>query len=222
MTATTRAEKATEVHADATARASRSAARWRWASRAIFACLTIAVVVFGGYLAVANTALRDELGQSADRLAESQAEAAALYEQLLAAGEDPVVEPSDEAAPGEIGPQGVPGIQGVPGRDGRPPTAEEVLAAVNAYCASVGGCKGADGTDGAPGAPGADGAPGESIVGPQGPVGPAGQDGAPGAPGAAGVSVTGVSCVLRDDLSTAFRFTFSDGTSSDVPGACLP
>lgn len=219
MTATTRAEKATEQHVDATARASRSAARWRWASRAIFVGLTIAVVIFGGYLAVANTALRDELGESADRLAESQAEAAALYEQLLSAGEDPVVEPSEPGAPGAIGPQGVPGIQGAPGADGRPPTAEEVLAAVNAYCVSVGGCKGADGKDGAPGA---DGAPGESIVGPQGPAGPAGQDGAPGAPGAAGVSVTGVSCVLRDDLSTAFRFTFSDATTVDVPGACLP
>lgn len=210
------------THADATAKATRSAARWRWVSRAIFAGLVVAVVVFGGYLGFANAALRDELGESADRLAESQAEAAALYEQLLAVGEDPVVEPSEPGARGEIGPQGVPGIQGVPGDDGRPPTAEEVLAAVNAYCASVGGCKGADGTDGAPGAPGADGAPGESIVGPQGPAGPAGQDGAPGAPGAAGVSVTGVSCVLRDDLSTAFRFTFSDATTADVPGACLP
>lgn len=220
MTATTRAEKATEEHVDATARASRSAARWRWVSRAIFAGLTVAVVVFGGYLAVANTALRDELGQSADRLAESQAEAAALYEQLLAAGEDPVVEPSDDEGPGQIGPQGVPGIQGVPGADGRAPTAAEVLVAVQAYCASVGGCKGADGapgtngTNGAPGTPGADGTAGAP--------GPAGQDGAPGAPGAAGVSVTGVSCVLRDDLSTAFRFTFSDATSVDVPGACLP
>lgn len=217
MTASTRAEKATEEHVDATARASRSAARWRWASRAIFACLTIAVVIFGGYLAVANTALRDELGESADRLAESQAEAAALYGQLLAAGERPVVEPSE---PGAIGPQGVPGIQGLPGADGRTPTAEEVLAAVQAYCASVNGCRGADGAPGANGTngtPGADGAPGSP-----GPQGPAGQDGAPGATGAAGVSVTGVSCVLRDDLSTAFRFTFSDATTVDVPGACLP
>lgn len=217
MTASTRAEKATEEHVDATARASRSAARWRWISRAIFAGLTIAVVAFGGYLAVANTALRDELGESADRLAESQAEAAALYEQLLAAGEDPVVEPSEPGSAGPIGPQGVPGIQGIPGADGAPPTAAEVLVAVQAYCASVGGCRGADGAPGAngtAGAPGADGTPGSP-----GPQGPAGQD---GAPGAVGVSVTGVSCVIRDGLSTAFRFTFSDGTSSDVPGACLP
>ncbi len=205
------------THADATEKATRSAARWRWVSRAIFAGLVVAVIVFGGYLAVANTALRDELGQSADRLAESQAEAAALYEQLLAAGEDPVVEPSEPGAPGAIGPQGAPGIQGVPGADGRAPTAEEVLAAVNAYCVSVGGCKGADGTNGTNGAPGTDGADGSP-----GPQGPAGQDGEPGAPGAAGVGVTGVSCVLRDDLSTAFRFTFSDATTVDVPGACLP
>lgn len=219
MTASTRAERATEEHADATAKATRSAARWRWVSRAIFAALIAAVVIFGGYLAVANTALRDELGESADRLAESQAEAAALYEQLLAAGEDPVVEPSEPGARGEIGPQGVPGIQGVPGDDGRPPTAEEVLAAVNAYCVSVGGCKGADGKDGAPGADGTDGAPGESIVGPQGPAGPAGPQ---GEPGMNGVSILSVSCVLLDDLSTAFRFTFTDGEVTDVPGACLP
>lgn len=226
MTATTRAEKATEQHVDATVRASRSAARWRWASRAIFAGLVVAVIVFGGYLGFANTALRDELGESADRLAESQAEAAALYEQLLAAGEDPVVEPSEPGARGEIGPQGVPGIQGVPGDDGRPPTAEEVLAAVNAYCVSVGGCKGADGMEGAPGAPGAAGIPGES--GADGIPGESGADGAPGPagpqgePGMNGVSILSVSCVLLDDLSTAFRFTFTDGTSSDVPGACLP
>lgn len=46
--------------------------------------------------------------------------------------------------------------------------------------------------------------------------------GANGTDCAPGVSVTGVSCVIRDDLSTAFRFTFSDGTTADVPGACLP
>lgn len=217
MTASTRAEKATDEHADATEKATRSAARWRWVSRAIFAGLVVAVIVFGGYLAVANTALRDELAESADRLAESQAEAAALYEQLLAAGEDPVVEPSEPGAPGAIGPQGVPGIQGVPGRDGSTPTAAEVLEAVNAYCASVGGCKGAagtpgtngtDGTAGVPGAPGADGAPG--------PAGPQGE------PGMNGVSILSVSCVLLDDLSTAFRFTFTDGEVTDVPGPCLP
>lgn len=41
-------------------------------------------------------------------------------------------------------------------------------------------------------------------------------------PGMNGISVTGVSCVLQDDLSTAFRFTFSDASFVDVPGACLP
>jgi len=60
---------------------------------------------------------------------------------------------------------------------------------------------------------------GEPVVGPQGPQGPAGAD---GLNGMNGVSVTGVSCVLRDDLSTAFRFTFSDVSFVDVPGPCLP
>ena len=47
-------------------------------------------------------------------------------------------------------------------------------------------------------------------------------DGAEGLPGMNGISVAGVSCVQRHDLSTAFRFTFSDVSFVDVPGACLP
>lgn len=58
-----------------------------------------------------------------------------------------------------------------------------------------------------------------SVVGPQGPAGPAGTN---GLDGMNRISVTGVSCVVRDDLSTAFRFTFSNGATADVAGACLP
>lgn len=105
----------------------------------------------------------------------------------------------------------------------RAPTAEEVLEAVNAYCASVGGCRGADGQPGAPGTngqPGTDGTDG--AAGPPGPAGPAGPQGEQGIPGMNGVSVLSVSCVMRDDLSTAFRFTFTDGEVTDVAGPCLP
>lgn len=49
-----------------------------------------------------------------------------------------------------------------------------------------------------------------------------GQPGAPGANGSDGRGISTISCVLNDDLSTAFRFTFTDGTTTDVPGACLP
>ena len=37
-----------------------------------------------------------------------------------------------------------------------------------------------------------------------------------------GVSILSVSCVMRDDLSTALRFTFTDGEAADVAGPCLP
>lgn len=197
------------------AKAARGAKLWTWVARITGLTLLAAVLGFGFYLAAANAGARTERIELITQLDEERAKVDALYEQLRTLGEDPVVEPgksTDEPGPlGPTGPQGVPGEDGAPGPA---PTAAEVLAAVQAYCASVGGCRGADGAPGTNGTPGADGAPGSP-----GPQGPAGKDGAPGAPG---VSVTGVSCALRDDLSTAFRFTFFDGTSSDVPGACLP
>ena len=201
------------------AKAAHGAKVWTWIARFTGLALLAAVLGFGFYLAAANATAREDRSTLIAQLDEERAKVDALYEQLRAIGEDPVASPGP-SSPAQPGPSGPTGPQGVPGADGRAPTAAEVLVAVQAYCASVGGCRGADGTNGTngtDGTPGADGTPGSP-----GPQGPAGQDGAPGAPGADGVSVTGVSCVLRDDLSTAFRFTFSDGTSSDVPGACLP
>lgn len=199
------------------AKAARGAKLWTWIARLTGLALLAAVLGFGFYLAAANAGARAERIELLLQLDEERAKVDALYEQLRSVGEDPVVDRSDaESTPGATGPTGP---QGVPGSDGRPPTAAEVLEAVNAYCASVNGCRGADGTNGSPGTNGTNGqpgAPGESIVGPQGPAGTNGTD------GANGVSVTGVSCVIRDDLSTAFRFTFSDVSFVDVPGACLP
>ena len=206
------------------AKAAHGAKVWTWIARFTGLALLAAVLGFGFYLATANADAREDRTNLITQLDEERAKVDALYEQLRSVGEDPVVEPGT-SSPSSPGPTGPTGPQGVPGDDGPAPSAADVLAAVNAYCASVGGCRGADGQPGTPGKPGADGqpgTPGESIVGPQGPACPAGPQGEPGAPGADGVSVTGVSCVLLYDLSTAFRFTFSDGTSSDVPGACLP
>lgn len=206
------------------AKAARSAKLWTWVARATGLALLAAVLGFGFYLAYANAGARTERVELIQQLDEERAKVDALYEQLRDLGEDPIVDKSDPT-PGATGPSGPTGEQGIPGQDGRTPTAAEVLAAVNAYCATVNGCRGADGTNGTPGTNGTNGQPGtpgtngESIVGP---AGPAGADGAPGSPGADGVSVTGVSCVIRDDLSTAFRFTFSNGATADVTGACLP
>ena len=197
------------------AKAAHGAKVWTWIARFTGLALLAAVVGFGIYLAAANASAREDRTNLITQLDEERAKVDALYEQLRSVGEDPVVGPGT-SSPSMPGPPGPPGPQGVPGDDGPAPSAADVLAAVNAYCASVGGCKGADG---APGTNGANGQPGETVVGPAGPQGPAGTDGVNGAPG---VSVTGVSCVLRDDLSTAFRFTFSDASSVDVPGACLP
>ena len=208
-------------------KAARGAKLWTWIARLTGLALLAAVLGFGFYLAAVNAGARAERVELITQLDEERAKVDALYEQLRALGEDPVVEPG-KSTPGAEGPQGPAGPQGAPGDDGRPPTAGEVLAAVNAYCASIGGCVG---PAGAPGTAGAKGDPGESVVGPQGPAGPAGPQGPAGPagprgdegiPGANGVSVTGVSCMLRDDLSSAFRFTFSDQEVVDVPGPCVP
>ncbi len=200
------------------AKAAHGAKVWTWIARFTGLALLAAVLGFGFYLATANADAREDRTNLITQLDEERAKVDALYEQLRSVGEDPVVGPST-SSPSSPGPSGPTGPQGVPGDDGRAPTAAEVLEAVNAYCASVGGCKGVPGT---PGTNGTNGQPGESVVGPQGPAGPPGPAGADGLPGMNGISVTGVSCVLRDDLSTAFRFTFSDVSFVDVPGACLP
>lgn len=201
------------------AKAARGARLWTWIARGIGIMLIVATLGFGAYLAAANAGARTERQDLIAQLDEERSKVDALYEQLRSVGEDPVVEPGKESGNTTPGPSGPTGPQGVPGDDGRTPTADEVLAAITAYCASVNGCRGAAG---------ADGTDGESVVGPAGPAGPQGEpgtngtNGTNGLDGMNGISVTSVECVLLDDLSTAFRFYFSDGEARDVRGACLP
>lgn len=89
------------------------------------------------------------------------------------------------------GPQGPDGAQGEPGRE---PTPEEILVAVETYCASHNGCVGASGKDGTPGAVGA-----------------------PGVPGVAGQSVTRVTC-----HSTFVRFWSGSNQIGDIKMVCIP
>jgi hypothetical protein len=118
-----------------------------------------------------------------DDLIASNENAQRLYDQLLAEGVQPDGVPPDVLTP-DAGPRGP---AGEIGPAGRPPTDAEVQAAVERFCAAVGGCQGRDGVDGAPGpagangvdgASGTDGAPGPA--GPQGEQGPAGPQGPPG------------------------------------------
>lgn len=62
------------------------------------------------------------------------------------------------------------------------------------------------------------------ATGPQGPTGatgPAGSDGKDGSDGRDGRGVSSVTCVATDS-GTAYRFTFTDSTTTDVAGACVP
>lgn len=111
-------DRATIRHDEQAERAARSARAWGWIARAIFAVLVLATLGFGGYLTVANTAMREQLGETLDNLAASRAETSALYEQLRSVGESPVVEPGEMSKGDAPGPQGPPGAQDVPGERG--------------------------------------------------------------------------------------------------------
>lgn len=200
------------------AKAARGARLWTWIARVTGLAILVAIVGFGIYLATANAGGRTERLELIQQIEDERTENAelrdkvdALYEQVLAAGEDPVVEPVDaDAQRGEKGEKGEPG---------RPPTAAELSASFAAYCAANDGCRGIAGSDGVS----VKGEPGEiGPMGPQGEKGEKGDTGTPGAPGANGLSVIDVYCVASDGLSTAFRFTFSDGTWIDVAGPCVP
>lgn len=201
-------------------KAAHGAKVWSWIARMVGVIIVLGVLGFGVFLATANADLIDQLDEAHVENAELRDKVDALYEQVLAAGERPVVEPSEETS--SLGP--VAGPVGPQGEPGRGPTATEVLEGISRYCGPglcVGpkGDTGPAGTPGAPGTPGESGPagpPGESIVGPQGEIGPQGESGMDG------VSIVSVTCVLRDDLSTAFRFTFSSGVTNDVAGMCIP
>lgn len=108
---------------------------------------------------------------------------------------------------GERGPAGAPGKAGPAGAAGSDST--------------IPGPTGATGSAGAPGqdstVPGPAGPTG--ATGATGDTGPAGKDGAPGKDGADGKDGRGIASVSCVD-GPAFRFTYTDGTTTDIPGAC--
>lgn len=141
-----------------------------------------------------------------------------LYDQLVKAGETPS-QPAPEAVKGDTGATGPVGPVGEAGRGIR-----DITCTTNGWLVTL-----TDGTvDNAGtciGQTGLTGPAGESstVAGPQGPAGADSTVPGPQGPsGADGVSVTGVTCVSLADHSTAFEFTFSNGSKTDVPGKCSP
>lgn len=109
-----------------------------------------------------------------------------------------------------IGDRGQAGKAGKPGADGKDSTVPGPI-----------GEAGADGADSTvPGPTGSVGPTGGvGPVGPTGAAGSDGKDGADGKPGTDGKDGRGVASVSCVD-GPAFRFTFTDGATQDIPGAC--
>lgn len=113
----------------------------------------------------------------------------ALRAQVIAAGEDPVVDSGTiaEALPGPRGPEGIQGPRGPRG-----PRGEDGKDGADGEPGPPGtsgedGADGPEGEPGEPGPPGEDGAPG--AQGPEGPQGPQGEKGETGSPGEDGQDV---------------------------------
>ncbi|MFJ3383987.1 MULTISPECIES: hypothetical protein [unclassified Curtobacterium] len=123
---------------------------------------------------------------------------------------------STTGTPGATGATGSTGQAGAPGKDGRNGKDCEDGSEGEAGAA---GSTGATGDMGVPGQTGATGATG--ATGPQGPTGATGAAGKDGTDGKDGRGVASVSCVATD-TGTAYRFTFTDSTTTDIAGDCVP
>ncbi|QYC54366.1 minor tail protein [Microbacterium phage Pickles13] len=203
------------VTAEEAASSRRKANVWTWLARGVGIALIAAVLTTVGYLMFSNTALRVTLGESVAENAELRDKVDALYEQVLAAGEEPVTEPETSTPT-----QSLPGEKGDKGEPGRAPTQAEIVDAVLDVCAQTALCTGPAGTpgesikgdpgdDGQPGAPGTPGAPGESIVGPKGDKGDPGEPGAPGRDGVDGAP--GPTCPAGTSQMNVLVDTYVDG-----------
>lgn len=130
-------------------RVARSANRWTWISRILFALLALAVIGYAVFSSLASAATRDELGDVKDRLAQSESQGQALSDQIIALGETPVVTPSTSTSDPII----ITPTNGQDGEDAPPPTDAQVYAAV-VQCFTTGACvapkpdPGQDGKDG--------------------------------------------------------------------------
>lgn len=119
----------------------------------------------------------------------------ALREQVLELGAEPIVEPVPESTSPTV-------INGRDGKDAPPPTAQQMLAAVQ-QCFTAGLCVAPKGDPGGVGEQGEPGRPGQDST-------------VPGPAGAPGLGIATIEC-LTDGT---WRFTMTDGTTRDTPGPC--
>ncbi|WP_454113489.1 hypothetical protein [Microbacterium maritypicum] len=157
--------------------------------RRIWVLFVILLFVFAGVLGTAWTLERARGDSWRDQALHWQDEYVSLYDEFtVSTGEEPqapdpsdvaqdapVAEQGEPGAPGPVGAAGRPGKDGQDGTAGKDVTADQIAAAVAAYCADgrcVGpaGQNGTNGTNGTNGAPGAD----STVPGPAGATGPAG------------------------------------------------
>lgn len=147
-----------------------------------------------------------QLAQKDDTIREQNGKAQALYEQLVAAGQEPVTTPAVN---------GRDGVQGLPGRDA---TVEDVLKALAQYCANDAckGPQGAAGVNGAAGTSGTDGTPGKD--------GTPGLNGVNGVNGKDGRGIASVACEATPEggYTGVGVVTFTDSTTQTVAGLCRP
>lgn len=162
-----------------------------WVAANIIAVVgVVAVLFFGGFLAISNINLEH-------RLEAAQDNSQKLYKQLLSEGIRPTVPavPKDTTSTtGITGPRGFPGTDGTDGADGTAGTPGAIGAMGSTGAAGTSGI-GVSGKDGAPGAPGKDGT-----------------NGVDGAPGQAPTSLTfqtpsGVLYVCTPSTPTVATYT---------------
>lgn len=194
---------------------------------AVVAVILIIVLVVSLYIVqnqrIANVRAADVANKatSAKELAKADARYNDLfnnYSQLYKQLKDNSVTPS-APNPDVISQPGATGSTGPTGAQGPGPSDSQVLSGVGSFCTMhPTACVGSAGTNGTNGQDGTQG-----PIGPAGPQGTSGVNGTNGTNGTNGVGIASVSCVLEADMvTTAFQFTFTDGTTQDVAGSCIP
>ncbi|MET3635676.1 collagen-like triple helix repeat-containing protein [Curtobacterium oceanosedimentum] len=175
----------------------------------------------------ADQSAADAADRQRSRLEDQYATVVAEYERAYKLLQQHGVTPTTIAPSAIPGPSGAAGVAGRNGQDGRGIVSTSCTASgwqlvySDGSTSNAGTCVGQAGPTGSAGATGSTGQAGangtdgqDGAPGAQGPAGPAGAAGSPGR------GVVSVACVLESDGSTAFRFTYTDATTSDVAGTC--
>lgn len=213
--------------------------RIRWISVAVFVAAFL-VFLASGWIIYASTKNAAHEGAITAAQVKAACGRGELDGKICAQAEK--TEKAVEEAPAVSVVEGPKGDQGEPGR---PPTASEVLAAVNSWCSvgsrckppgptqrqinlavaswcGTGACEGRDATDGTDGRDGIDGqnATAEQISTAVDGYCAAREDKCVGPKGDSGSDGRGITDVSCDGGTGTFTFTYTDGTTEEVP--CTP